>query len=97
MKICQVCGQSVAEEVTICPNCGSRIGEGIKYIDDYKIIEVIHESYSSILCRAYKEKEEEAKMLRIFTANAKIDEKLSQALKGLDSFLVGTEDTGKIQ
>ena len=81
MKICQVCGQSVAEEVTICPNCGSRIGEGIKYVDDYKIIEVIHESYSSILCRAYKEKEEEPKMLRIFTANAKIDEKIADRLK----------------
>jgi len=58
MKICQVCGQSVAEDVSICPNCGSHIGEGIKYIDDYKIIEVVHESYSNILCRAYKEGEE---------------------------------------
>ena len=81
MKICQICGQSVAEDVSICPNCGSHIGEGIKYIDDYKIIEVVHESYSNILCRAYKEGEEKAKMLRIFTANSKIDEQIAGRLK----------------
>ena len=81
MKLCQVCGQSVAEEITTCPNCGNQTGEGRKHIDDYRIMEVIHESYSSILCRAYKEDTEEPVMLRIFTSNARVDEKIALRLK----------------
>ena len=36
MKLCQTCGQLVGEEIINCPLCGSEIGEGRKYIDDYR-------------------------------------------------------------
>jgi len=52
MKLCEKCGQLLAEEIMTCPSCGSEIREGRKYIDDYRILEILHEGYSSILCRA---------------------------------------------
>jgi len=55
MKLCQNCGQSVAEEIMTCPSCGSEVGEGRKRIDDYRILEVLHEGYASILCQAVKD------------------------------------------
>ena len=81
MKLCQTCGQPVAEEIRTCPNCGSDVGEGIKRIDDYLIAEVLHEGYSSILCRAFKEGTEEPVMVRIFTPDSGVDEKVADRLK----------------
>ncbi len=43
MKLCQTCGQMLAEEITGCPSCGSEVAEGRKTIDDYRILEVLHE------------------------------------------------------
>jgi hypothetical protein len=42
MKLCQKCDQPVAEENTTCPSCGSVISGGRKYIDDYRIGDVLH-------------------------------------------------------
>ncbi|MDZ7580054.1 MAG: hypothetical protein U5R30_05385 [Deltaproteobacteria bacterium] len=43
MKLCQTCGQMLAEEITGCPSCGSEVAEGRKTIDDYRILKVLHE------------------------------------------------------
>ncbi len=81
MKLCQTCGQLVGEEITICPSCGGDIGEGRKYIDDYRIEEVLHEGHASILCRAVKEGEEKPVMIRLFTPQSGVDEDVAHRLK----------------
>ena len=90
MKLCQTCGQPVAEEITTCPSCGSEVREGREYIDDYRIDKVLHESHASILCRAVKEGEEKPTMIRIFTpqsgVNEEVADRLRQELEELKSF-----------
>jgi len=81
MKLCQNCGQLVAEEIITCPSCGSEVVEGRRYIDDYRIEKILHEGYSSILCRGRKEGVEEPVMIRIFTPQSGVDEKIAERLK----------------
>ncbi len=81
MKICQNCGQSLAGNVASCPNCGNEIKEGRKHIDDYLILSVLHEGYSSILCKAVKVGDETPVMIRIFTSNSGVDDKVAARLK----------------
>ena len=81
MKLCQKCGQMLAEEVNTCPSCGSEVAEGRRMIDDYRILEVLHEGYASILCRAKRKSTAETVMIRIFTSRAGIDETLAGRLK----------------
>ena len=81
MKLCQGCGQLLAEDITACPACGSEVQEGIKTIDDYRIIEVLHEGYATILCRAAKEHTEESVVIRIFSPQSGVDERIAERLK----------------
>jgi len=81
MKLCEKCGQLVAEEIMTCPSCGSEVREGRKYIDDYRILEILHEGYSSILCRAIKDGGEKPVMIRIFTPQSGVDKKIADRLK----------------
>ena len=81
MKLCQKCGQSVAEDVGTCPTCGGQVDEGIKYIDDYRIEEVLHEGHDSILCRAVKEGEDKPVMIRLFTPQSALNEEVADRLK----------------
>lgn len=81
MKLCQNCGQSVGEEVSTCPSCGNEAGEGRKYIDDYRIEEVLHEGHASILIRAVKEGEAKPVMIRIFTPQSGVNEEVAERLK----------------
>jgi len=81
MKLCQKCDQPVAEEITTCPSCGSVISEGRKYIDDYRIVDVLHEGHSSFLCRAIRERTQELVMIRLFTPEAGVDEEVVWRLK----------------
>ncbi|UCF85842.1 MAG: trypsin-like peptidase domain-containing protein, partial [Desulfobacteraceae bacterium] len=81
MKLCQKCGQSVAEEITICPSCGTEIGEGKKYIDDYKIVDVLHEGHASFLCRAVRERTGEHVMIRLFTPQSNVNEEVADRLR----------------
>jgi S1-C subfamily serine protease len=81
MKFCEKCGQLVAEEIVTCPSCGSEIAEGRKFIDDYRILEVLHEGYASILCRAARDDTDEPVMIRIFTPQSGVDEKIAERLK----------------
>ncbi len=81
MKLCQKCGQSVAEDVGTCPSCGGEVGEGIKYVDEYRIEEVLHEGHDSILCRAVKEGDERPVMIRLFTPQSALNEEVADRLK----------------
>lgn len=81
MKLCLTCGQSVAEEIAICPSCGSEIGEGRRYIDEYLIVDVLHEGYSSFLCRAIHEPTQEHVMIRLFTPHSGVNEEVAARLK----------------
>ena len=81
MKLCQSCGQSLAEDITVCPACGSEVAEGINTIDDYRIIEVLHEGYATILCRAVNLQTEVPVMIRIFSPQSGVDEKIAGRLK----------------
>ncbi|MDH3568211.1 MAG: hypothetical protein OEM61_12775, partial [Desulfobacteraceae bacterium] len=71
----------MAEEIMTCPSCGSEVREGRKYIDDYRILEILHEGYSSILCRAIKDGGEKPVMIRIFTPQSGVDKKIADRLK----------------
>ena len=81
MKICAACGQIVAEEINTCPACGTEVAAGRAFIDDYRILEVLHEGYASILCKAQRAGEETPVMIRIFTPPADVDAHLADRLK----------------
>ena len=81
MKLCQGCGQLLAEDITTCPACGNEVAEGRKTIDDYRIIDILHEGYATILCRAVKDQVEESVMIRIFSPQSGVDEKIAERLK----------------
>src|SRR3989339_236545 len=80
MKRCQACGQILSEKITVCPDCGHHIAEGIKYIDDYKIIEIIHEGYSSLVVKAVKGENSAPVNLRLFTDAAGVDDTVAKRL-----------------
>ena len=80
MKMCPSCGQLVAEEIHNCPSCGSEVAEGRKSIDDYRIVDVLREGYSSILCKARREADPEPVMIRIFTPAAGVNEAIAARL-----------------
>jgi S1-C subfamily serine protease len=81
MKLCPTCDQPIAEEITTCPSCGSEIGEGRKYIDDYRIVDVLHEGHASFLCRAIRERTNEHVMIRLFTLQSGVNEEVASRLK----------------
>lgn len=81
MKLCQTCDQPLAEEITTCPSCGSEVGEGRRYIDDYRIEGVLHEGHASFLCRAIRERMNERVMIRLFTPQSGVDEKVADRLR----------------
>ena len=81
MKLCQTCGQSLAEQVSTCPSCGSTVEEGRRFIDDYQIITVLHEGYASLLCKAIRERTHEKVMIRLFTSQSGVDESVAKRLR----------------
>ena len=81
MKVCHQCGQIVAEPVHTCPACGADVAAGRATIDDFRILEVLHEGYSSTLCKARREGEETPVMIRIFTPQSGVDARLADRLK----------------
>ena len=80
MKLCQNCGQLLAEDILSCPSCGDEVAEGRKIIDDYRIEEILHEGYSSILCRAVKDGTTQPVVIRIFTPQSGVDEQIAERL-----------------
>ena len=80
MRLCPICDQPVAEEITNCPNCGDEIGDGRKYIDDYRIVDVLHEGHASFLCRAIRERTNEHVMIRLFSPQSGVDQEVASRL-----------------
>jgi S1-C subfamily serine protease len=81
MKQCYHCGQSLAEKITTCPTCGGEVAEGIQTIDNYRILTMLHEGYSSVFCHAVNEETQEDVAIRIFTAQSGVDAKIANRLK----------------
>ena len=81
MKLCNHCGQLVAEDIIVCPSCGSDVVEGRKKIDDYRILSVLHEGYSSVLCKAIQDDCDHPVMIRIFTPQSGVDNSIAQRLR----------------
>ncbi len=81
MKLCYTCSQPLAESVTICPNCGSEVTQGLTRVDNYQILEIVHEGHASILCRAIEEESEVPVALRLFSAESGVDETIAGRLR----------------
>jgi tetratricopeptide (TPR) repeat protein len=81
MKICYGCGQLLAEEVVLCPSCGSQVGKGRTHVDDYEIEEILHEGHASILCKARRAGDQQHFMIRLFTPQSGVDEAVASRLK----------------
>jgi len=73
--------QAVADNVSTCPTCGAETAAGRSAIDDFHILEVLHEGYSSVLCKARREDDETPVLIRIFTPPSGVDEQLADRLK----------------
>ncbi len=88
MKLCPTCGQSVADEISACPACGGDLSERRQAIDDYRIVDVLHEGFSTFLCRAVRERTEEHVMIRLFTqrsgVNAEVAARLQRELEEIE-------------
>ncbi len=81
MKLCQKCGQIIAEEMALCPICGQTVIQGRKFIDNYRIVHILHEGYASILCKAVQIGTEKPVMIRIFTSASGVDDRIANRLK----------------
>lgn len=80
MKQCDTCSQTLAESVKICPSCGSESSDCPTHVDNYRILEVVHEGYASTLYRAIEEGAEAPVALRLFTDNSGVDQSVAQRL-----------------
>jgi len=80
MKCCQSCGQILSEKIITCPACGYHIAEGLKTIDGYKILEIIHEGYSSLVVKALKGEDSTPVNLRLFTDASGVDDTVAKRL-----------------
>jgi len=81
MKLCPKCDRLIAEEIPTCPVCGSDIGAGRTHIDDYRILEILHEGHASLLCKALRERTDETVMIRLFTAQSGVNAEVAQRLE----------------
>jgi S1-C subfamily serine protease len=81
MKLCPTCGQPVADEITVCPACGQDVSGRRQAVDDYRIVDVLHEGYSTFLCRAIRERTDEHVMIRLFTPRSGVDADVAARLQ----------------
>ncbi len=81
MKLCKSCNQSVSEEIAVCPCCGDAMKGGRRSIDDYRIMDFVHEGYGSILYKACKEGEYRPLLIRLFKGESGINEKIAERLQ----------------
>ena len=80
MKQCHQCGQPLAVKITTCPTCGAEVAEGLQSIDNYRILSVLHEGYSSVVCHAVNHETGQEVALRIFTPQSGVDDKIAARL-----------------
>ncbi len=81
MKRCTSCGQIVAQSIKTCPACGSHLVAGMKFIDDYRILNIIHEGRSSLVCKAVKENGVKPITIRLFTDQAGVNDTIALRLE----------------
>ena len=81
MNICPKCQTPLSEKLMNCPACGSKIVPGKTHIDDYRIVDYLHEGYGSILYRARKQGETQDVLIRIFKPESGIDAEKAARLK----------------
>jgi len=81
MKLCPTCGQPVAEEIATCPACGGDLSERRQTIDDYRIVDVLHEGHSTFLCRAIRARTDEHVMIRLFTPRSGVNPEVAARLQ----------------
>ncbi|MCP3941146.1 MAG: trypsin-like serine protease [Desulfobacteraceae bacterium] len=81
MKRCTFCEQIVAQSITTCPACGSHIVAGIKFINDYRILNIIHEDRSSLVCKAIKKDGAKPVTIRLFTEQSGINDTIAKRLE----------------
>lgn len=81
MKHCPKCGQSVAEEIAVCPACGEALGAPRRAIDDYRIVDVLHDGRTTFLCRAVRERTDEHVMIRLFKPEAGVTAEIARRLE----------------
>ncbi len=81
MKRCTSCEQIVAQSISRCPACGSPLVAGMKFIDEYRIINIIHEGHSSLVCKAIKEKGTKPVTIRLFTDQSGVNDTIAQRLE----------------
>jgi len=65
----------------MCPACGIHISNGIKYIDDYRILTIIHEGRSSLVCKAIKKDSKTPVSIRLFTKKSGVDDSVAGRLE----------------
>jgi len=97
MKLCRTCGQPVAEEIAACPACGGELGERRQTIDDYRVVDVLHEGYSTFLCRAVRERTHEQVMIRLFTPRSGVDAEIAARLQREIDELKKLPDSGFVR
>ncbi len=81
MKRCPRCNQPLAEAIAVCPACGQDLSPRRERIDDYRIVDVLHEGHSSLLCRAVHEPTGEPVMIRLFTPQSGVNEEIAARLE----------------
>ena len=81
MKHCDSCGQTLADNIVSCPSCGAELKGGLSSVDDYQIVELIHEGHATILCKATKKGEQIPVMVRIYKPLSGVNEKTVERLR----------------
>ena len=81
MKRCKSCGQILSQKIKTCPACGGHIIDRIKYIDDYKILAIIHEGHSSLVCKAVKGHGKTPVSIRLFAEESGVDDRVAKRLE----------------
>ena len=62
------CNQILGETITVCPACGYRLAPAQVNVDDYALLETIHETSAGILYRARRSGNDHDVMLRLYPA-----------------------------
>lgn len=81
MKQCTSCGQILAQSITTCPACGSHLVAGMAFVDEYRILKIIHEGRSSLVCKAVKADGIKPVTIRLFTDQSGVSDTIALRLK----------------
>ena len=81
MKQCKSCGQIISQKIKTCPGCGSQIAGRLEFIDDYRILAIIHEGRSSIVCKAVKDPGKTPVGIRLFSRDSGVTDQVALRLE----------------